>query len=85
MPMAVSHVAPAVGCVVGQGALHTHRSPPPPAGPAKPSQVQLVPSYGHARPTVVHAIMAMGSVAGQVPQSQWSPPAPGVHVQSVAP
>jgi hypothetical protein len=44
VPAAVSQVAPGVGCVAGQGAAHSQRMPPPPAGPAKPMQVQLVPS-----------------------------------------
>jgi hypothetical protein len=39
LPGAVSHIEPAVGSALGQGAVQSHLSPPPPAGPAKLSQV----------------------------------------------
>jgi hypothetical protein len=87
MPAITSHVDPGVGSVVGQGATHVQRSPPPPAGPAKPLQVQVAPSLkGQLRPTVVHIALFAGSVVGQVPQVQRAPVAPApAHRQLVVP
>ena len=88
MPAITSHIPPGVGSIAGQGATHVQRSPPPPAGPAKPLQVQVDPSLnGHMRPTVVHIELLAGSIAGQVPQVQWAPPVvpPTAHLQLVVP
>jgi hypothetical protein len=79
--MTVEHMSPAIGCVVGQGELQCQASPPPPAGPAKPPQRQVVPLKSHWRPAFVHIAPSVGCVVGHVPQLHIPP----THAQSSIP